>query len=328
MIRIFFSLADLARVRLVGPSGPEIESAFALAGWQKNTSGYFRMWHRTVLSGILRRTELQRLLQHFVDSGTTAQDAFRVSAPEGTRTRLHASSAPTGTLSARELATLLDGFARLAVVPYWNAVRARLDRVTDVYRQIMSASGVEALLLSLHPRIHWHAPVLEIEGDDTAEIELGGRGLLVCPSLFQTAPGTLLPAGLPHPDDAAPMLVFPVRPDPRNTAPLGAGTPETPMAGSAQDALAMLVGRTRAAMLKALLGGRTNGELAGEVGVSAAAVSQHTSVLRAAGLIDTHRNRNLVLHTLTPLGRCLMGGEADSGARVPSLHSSGRLPQT
>lgn len=71
MIRIFFSLADLARVRLVGPSGPEIESAFALAGWQKNTSGYFRMWHRTVLSGILRRTELQRLLQHFVDSGTT-----------------------------------------------------------------------------------------------------------------------------------------------------------------------------------------------------------------------------------------------------------------
>jgi len=328
MSRIFFSVEDLARVRMIGPVGPEIESAFALEGWRKNTSGYFRIWHRAALSGMICRTELQRLLHHFVDSGMTAQDALRLSAPEVTRTRLNASSAPTATLSAPELGTLLDGFARLAVEPYWNAVRALLDRVTDVYRQIMSASGVEALLRSLHPRIHWHAPVLEIEGGGPAEIQLGGRGLLVSASLFLTAPGTLLIADRSRSDDAAPMLVFPVRPDPRNTAPLGAGPPETPMAGSSQDALAMLVGRTRAAMLKALLSGCTNGELAGEVGVSAAAVSQHTSILRAAGLIDTHRNRNLVLHTLTPLGRSLMGGEADSGARVPSLHRAGRLPQT
>jgi DNA-binding transcriptional ArsR family regulator len=48
-------------------------------------------------------------------------------------------------------------------------------------------------------------------------------------------------------------------------------------------------------------------ELARRVGVSAASVSQHTSVLREARLIQTSRAGKAVLHTITPLGAALLG---------------------
>jgi DNA-binding transcriptional ArsR family regulator len=42
--------------------------------------------------------------------------------------------------------------------------------------------------------------------------------------------------------------------------------------------------------------------------VTPSAVSKHTAVLRRAGLIITHRERNTVLHSLTPLGSALLDG--------------------
>ncbi|WP_082122120.1 winged helix-turn-helix domain-containing protein [Frankia sp. CpI1-P] len=60
--------------------------------------------------------------------------------------------------------------------------------------------------------------------------------------------------------------------------------------------------------------GTSTSQLADLLGVSSAAVSQHTAVLRAAGLIATRRNRNLVLHTITPLGRLLLRGATEVDA--------------
>ncbi|WP_420807874.1 ArsR/SmtB family transcription factor [Amycolatopsis antarctica] len=75
-----------------------------------------------------------------------------------------------------------------------------------------------------------------------------------------------------------------------------------------------LVGRTRAAVLNALSDSSTTGELAERLGISAAGVSQHTGVLRSAGLITTRRNRNSVMHSITPLGVSLIsGGGPQSG---------------
>jgi DNA-binding transcriptional ArsR family regulator len=71
-------------------------------------------------------------------------------------------------------------------------------------------------------------------------------------------------------------------------------------------ALAALVGRNRAAVLLAIATGCTTTELAGRVGISLAAASQHASVLRDAGLITTHRQGSAVLHVLTPLGTELL----------------------
>jgi predicted transcriptional regulator len=71
-------------------------------------------------------------------------------------------------------------------------------------------------------------------------------------------------------------------------------------------ALAALVGRNRAAVLRTVADGCSTTELADRVGISLAAASQHASVLRDAGLITTHRQGSAVLHLLTPLGAELL----------------------
>jgi DNA-binding transcriptional ArsR family regulator len=70
--------------------------------------------------------------------------------------------------------------------------------------------------------------------------------------------------------------------------------------------LADLLGRTRAAVLGAVNGGRSTTELARAVGTSIASASQHAAVLRSAGLISTHRTGPSVCHWLTPLGESLL----------------------
>jgi DNA-binding transcriptional ArsR family regulator len=52
--------------------------------------------------------------------------------------------------------------------------------------------------------------------------------------------------------------------------------------------------------------GCSTGEVARRLHISAAAASQHTTVLRNAGLLVSRRDRNSVLHTLTPLGRAML----------------------
>ncbi|MFC7469591.1 winged helix-turn-helix domain-containing protein [Actinomadura keratinilytica] len=72
-------------------------------------------------------------------------------------------------------------------------------------------------------------------------------------------------------------------------------------------------------MLQALTEPRTTGELAQLAGISGPGASQHTAVLRKAGLITTRRERNMAWHELTPLGRAMLtnleGGAADRRRR-------------
>lgn len=55
----------------------------------------------------------------------------------------------------------------------------------------------------------------------------------------------------------------------------------------------------------ATLAGRTTGELAERFGISGPAVSQHTTVLRRAGLLRSIRCGECVVRTITPAGLTL-----------------------
>ncbi|GHF15388.1 hypothetical protein GCM10014715_83320 [Streptomyces spiralis] len=50
-------------------------------------------------------------------------------------------------------------------------------------------------------------------------------------------------------------------------------------------------------------------QFADRVGISLPSASQHTTVLRHAGLLTTTRNGSAVLHTLSPLGEALLHGD-------------------
>lgn len=97
--------------------------------------------------------------------------------------------------------------------------------------------------------------------------------------------------------DLTPVLVYPISTEHRWPA---------ITAASRQQPLARLLGSTRAAVLATVDAGATTTELAHALGTSPASISRHTTVLRDAGLLNTHRHGPAVLHSLTPLGTQLL----------------------
>ncbi len=187
------------------------------------------------------------------------------------------------------------------IQPFWPRIRASLHAEQAARRRTLAAEGPGALLASLQgPLIRWRPPVLEILRPGQVEMELGGRGIALVPSVFVGRAPSLHEN--PNDDDEMPRLVLPAE---------GAGrarlwAASRGRAGARGSALAALVGRNRAAVLQSIADGCTTTELARRVGISLAAASQHASVLRKAGLIATRRQGSAVLHVLTPLGAELL----------------------
>ena len=186
---------------------------------------------------------------------------------------------------------------RELVQPFWPRIRARLHAEQAARRRTLADGGPGALLASLQgPRIRWRPPVLEIGMPGTVEMELGGRGIALVPSVFVGREPSLHEN--PNHEDEMPRLILPA--EDARSARLWAPS------RSRGSALAALVGRNRAAVLQSVADGCTTTELARRVGISLAAASQHASVLRGAGLIATRRQGSAVLHVLTPLGADLL----------------------
>jgi len=140
--------------------------------------------------------------------------------------------------------------------------------------RLIAELGVQAALSTLHPSISWNDTVMQIEDRKDLDIYPGDAGLTLMPSALWTG----RPLLARHPDRSVLVLYPALTPLPLIDAP-------------ASDPLADLLGHTRAAILKLTFTGRSTSELARELGVTAATVSGHTKVLRAAGLIVTARRK-------------------------------------
>lgn len=192
----------------------------------------------------------------------------------------------------RRLATALTAYYELAVAPFGAALQAQLDADRALRARSLLDGGAEGLLDSLRPLMRWQNPVLEVDYPREQELHLDGRGLLLVPSFFcWRHPISLLDPTQP------PVLVYPVEKDPA-----WFGGPQV----TTEPAVAALLGTTRAAVLATVGIGCTTGELARRLRISPASASQHTTVLRNAGLITSRRNGPVVLHTQTPLGAQLL----------------------
>jgi DNA-binding transcriptional ArsR family regulator len=293
--RIHFTAADLARTRLAPTLGPTAETIFALGLLGRSRHPLYARW-RTGLSRRLRaRTDLTDLL---------VPPQRKLSVPDDLLCLLDsAEPADDSALRAHHLSRgrMLAGVHevwRLAIAPHWDTIHAQLEIECASRGRIVMTGGVEQLLATLHPRIVWRAPVLEIPGP-ARDIHLGGAGLRLSPSFF-----------LPH---HAGIVIRSDR-ESGGTALVFAAVPDSPqLLGLADEpdnrvrALGALVGRTRAAALRELTVARTTGQLAERLGISSAGASQHAAVLRDSGLVTSRRLRNTVLHTTTPLGMALLG---------------------
>jgi len=166
---------------------------------------------------------------------------------------------------------------------------------------MLAVGGHEELFAALHPRLRWRENGLDRTGFD-GEYDLHGLGMVLMPSPFWTGDPlfSISDDGL-HPN----VLIYAAHPRGfHGRPPAPEGPTADPVGG---DSLAALLGPTRAAVLRALAAPRGTCELAGVVGISPASASEHAKVLRDVYLIETSREGRVARHSLTALGRTMLG---------------------
>jgi len=320
MLRFHFTSEDLTRLRVAAGPHPLWEVAASLHRFQTRDGRWAHaLWYRSARS-TLHRTGLDRsamplLLPLFprasyfpdfltptegvegLDAGLEsilATPPHRVTAEV---TRLcgtvggpaWAHRVAEGETRA-ELVHALRAYHQAVIAPHEEDIHERLHTERARHIRTLFRAGTEAMLADLSPAIHWRHPVLEIPGYPRhRDVHLDGRGLLLIPSYFcWNAPVALADPDLP------PVLLYPVQ------------HPPTRVPHTAAAPLNGLLGPTRAAILRAAAAGATTTEAARHAGVTPTTASHHTTLLRDAGLITSHRYANTVVHTLTPLGAALL----------------------
>ncbi|MGV9249287.1 ArsR/SmtB family transcription factor [Streptomyces sp. NPDC003710] len=193
--------------------------------------------------------------------------------------------------------------------PYWPHIVEYVAAERAVRMRDVLEGGIGRLFAGLNPQhIRWEAPVLHISmasGFD-ADLRLEGQGLLLVPSVFGCESPVINPDAQPQP-----TLTYPACGDQRPF--LLTATPHAKTPDNLTASLAKLLGGTRAAVLLAIAErpGCTTRELATTVGIAPASASEHATVLRAAGLIDTVRLKNMALHSPTSTGLALLNSGTD-----------------
>lgn len=187
----------------------------------------------------------------------------------------------------------IQSYWELALAPYWPRIRQLLE--ADVFHRARQVAehGSAHVLNELHETVSWDAGSLRMvrracapTGADT------GPGLLLVPSAFAW-PRVLTRSVAPEPL----QLAYPAR---------GIGTLWEPRATKATDAVAAVLGRSRTLLLTELDSPASTTQLARHSGLSAAAVSQHLTALRDAGLVTGHRAGRSVLYARTAIADALL----------------------
>ncbi|MFD1544726.1 ArsR/SmtB family transcription factor [Nonomuraea guangzhouensis] len=187
----------------------------------------------------------------------------------------------------------IEAYWGLAIAPYWARIRSVLE--ADVFhrgRQV-AEQGTAQALDELHHTVRWANGSLHLVQRHCAITRIEtGAGLLLVPSVFAW-PRVLTRSVVSEP----PQLAYPAR---------GIGTLWERRTHARMEALAAVIGRTRALILTELDAPASTTELAQRSGLSAAGVSQHLTALRAAGLTSTHRAGRSVLYARTGLADALL----------------------
>ena len=196
---------------------------------------------------------------------------------------------------AEVLALLTDLVGRAwhaLVEPVWPRVRALLDADVGHRTRRLAEGGLERLFAELHPDLRWHGDTLTRRRGPDDHRTLTGEGVVLMPSAFKWDQVVVV---LDPPWQ--PTVVYPAR---------GVGTLWQTAGGAPDEALARLVGRTRAVLLADLAEPATTTALAHRHALAPATVSQHLTVLRDAGLVTGDRYRHEIRYRRTPLGTALL----------------------
>lgn len=313
MLRIHFTLEDLARIRLAKAPEPMWEVLLSLRKLRDNEGALvFGEWRRRVCARwpaaadvLLALVPPHGYAPDFLTPVVMGGD-FEQALAEVLATPRHTIRADLGQLAdqrrlpasmralangeapaLRALGCGLRSYFRTALAPYWTQIGTAVHGDRAIRARDLAGEGAGKILAGLHPLALWQPPVLAVPYSVDRDFYLEGRGLLLVPSFFcWQRPISLRDPARP------PALVYPIEHD-------LAWLRRCPGAPSATP-LAALLGRTRLSVLAVIADGScTTTQLAQRAGISIASASQHATVLREAGLITTTRHGSCVIHAIT-----------------------------
>jgi DNA-binding transcriptional ArsR family regulator len=180
-----------------------------------------------------------------------------------------------------------------ALAPYWPRILTLLQGDILHRARRLTEGGTDRLFADLDPRIRWDSDTLYVANDNVdRSVRLGGRGLLLVPSVF-VWPRVFAKLDPPW----QPVLRY---------APRGVGVLWESATTAPSAALAGVLGRSRAELLTALDAPASTLDLARRTGLTPGGVSQHLTALKAAGLVSAHRAGRFVLYARTSVAEELI----------------------
>jgi hypothetical protein len=179
------------------------------------------------------------------------------------------------------------------VAPFWVRIRTLLDRDIEERSRTLARHGLRRVLDELDPRIRWTKRGLSCADRCRRIVEVDERGLVLMASAYLW-PYVAAIVNAPW----LPTIAYPAR-----------GIDELWREPTAPpEALARLLGRTRALVLASLDRPLSTTALAALIELSTAGTSRHVLALRDAELVSTTRHGHEVRYVRTPLGSALLHG--------------------
>ncbi|MFJ6580636.1 ArsR family transcriptional regulator [Streptomyces sp. NPDC004288] len=204
-----------------------------------------------------------------------------------------------------ELCDVLPRYRRAALAPYEASLRVATEEDILLRARILATRGPERLLGSLRGlRLSRHGDVLRLHGAGTP-----GRTAVADVSRLVLVP-LVFGAGAPYaatgPDgttavayraEGAAALLGEARPS---------GKRDTGAEPAPGDRLEILLGRSRAGVVRGLVAPTTTSDLAAALGLAPSTVSEHLAALVAAGVVRRRREGVRVLYELDGPGVALL----------------------
>jgi hypothetical protein len=179
------------------------------------------------------------------------------------------------------------------VEPFWGQLQRIARADINVRARRSAEDGLAAMIGTLHSTIHWaEQSVVVATKYFAADVDCAGSGLVLVPSVMMEHDRCAVITDPP----ATPTIIYPAH---------GVGEGWYQGDDDHDAAIARLVGAGRSRALFAVRQPLTTSEVAAECALSVATASHHLAVLREAGLVDSRRDGQRVLHALTPIGRAL-----------------------
>lgn len=333
MIILEFSAADLLQCRFaISPAGEVFQVAHALANPAARTHTIWLRHQRSTLQRLARAYDLRPLFAVLPDRGyipdfltplptgplgdideelarirTTPEERARAEVARSLESRGPVEDEVVEALRrvdvAVGLADLLEVLWDALVGPLWPQIHDCLERDILHRSRALSHGGLRAVFAGMSPLISVDERRLAVDLGGSCDFtrSLDGVGILLIPSAF-IFPRVI---AILDPPSAPATLCYPAR---------GAGTLWFGSEHEADDALAKLIGGTRARILQALSEPAHTTALALRFGRSAGNIADHLAVLRSNGLITRTRYGRHVMYSRTALAETLLSGVANGNA--------------